>query len=94
MTIKYLLPVLFLSASVLGCSKKEEKETPTDPTPIAETTTPKVVAEPTVPSEPEPVKEAEVVLPTAADFEGEAIEQINDETLENDLKAIEEELGN
>tara|TARA_R110002096_G_scaffold436100_1_gene667711 strand:+ start:77826 stop:78107 length:282 start_codon:yes stop_codon:yes gene_type:complete len=93
MTIKYVLPVLFLSVSVLGCSKKEEKETPTDPAPIAETT-PKVVGEPAVPSEPEPVKEAEVALPTAVDFEGEAIEKITDETLEKDLKAIEEELGN
>ena len=95
MTTKYLLPILFLSVSVLGCSKKKEKDAPTEPTPATDTTTtPNVVAEPVVPTDPEPVKEADVALPTAADFEGEAIEQISDTTLEQDLAAIEKELGN
>jgi hypothetical protein len=96
MTTKYLLPVLFVSVSVLGCSKKKENDAPTEPTPVSDTTTtPKVVAEPpAVPTEPEPAKEADVALPTAADFEGEAIEQISDATLEQELAAIEKELGN
>jgi PBP1b-binding outer membrane lipoprotein LpoB len=82
--MKRIIPVLFIAALAVGCKKKEENQAPT-PAPT-EQPAPKPV-EPT----PEPQPEAD--LPTAADFEVEANEQITDENLEKELSAIEAEIG-
>lgn len=83
--------MLLLSTVALGCSTKEEATDKKQPT--TETPTPKPIDAPlrvnVVEREPEP----EAVVPTVADFETDAIENISDETLEKELSAIEKELG-
>jgi PBP1b-binding outer membrane lipoprotein LpoB len=87
---------LFVSLLALGCSKKDaetEKTEPVETAPTDGTAAKPVEATPTDAVTPEAAAEAEAVVPTVADFEGEAVEQISAETLEKDLSAIEKELG-
>lgn len=87
--------MLFLSTVALGCNKKEEttdKKQPTTETPKP-TSAPKPATAPVAANVVEPEPEAEAVVPTVADFETDAIENISDETLEKELSAIERELG-
>jgi hypothetical protein len=95
--MKYIIPLLFAFALAGGCKSSEEKAAPT-PTSTeqqaltpATPVTPATAATPATPATTDPSAEANV--PTATEFEAEANEQITDDNLEQELTAIEKEIG-
>lgn len=90
--------MLFLATVALGCSKKDENSdnkasTKNPPPAAAAPLTAKAVEETPTNTEPEVGAAVEAAVPTVADFEAEAITTISDKTLEEDLAAIEKDLG-
>lgn len=83
-----LIPLLFLAATTLGCSKNDEPVKKTDTE--VEVTATKVTQD----EAPAPDAAPEAEIPTAVDFEGDAVLEISDESLEKELSAIENELSN